>query len=328
MTTLYITEQNSILRKTGERLILQKDETVLLDIQCHRVDAVLLFGNVQFTTQAVHQLFEHGIEMALFTRSGNPVGHIASPMTKNITLRLAQFRKYDDNDFRLEISKTILEGKLRNSRALIRTQMKNKPGQDFSEETEALSRALKRVSRAETLSELFGIEGDAASHYFQALGQMVLPDFQFASRSRRPPQDPANALLSLTYTMIFNGIVSILDGLGFDPYLGFFHHPQYGRASLAADLMEEFRAPAGDRLVLNLINRKVLKIGDFYQKENGAYYLRREPMKTYFERLESHLTTEFVVNGTTRTFRKAFRHQAEKMARTMLDKDGYTPFLM
>lgn len=134
MATLYITEQNSVLRKTGERLILQKQEEILLDIQCHKIDAVLLFGNVQFTTQAVHQLFDHGIEMALFTRSGKLKGHIVSPATKNIHLRMAQFRKYEDGDFRLDISRAILSGKLTNTRTLLQRHAKNNPALGLSNE--------------------------------------------------------------------------------------------------------------------------------------------------------------------------------------------------
>ncbi len=120
MANLYLTEQNSILRKSGDRLIDQKDDETLLEVQCHKIDAVLIFGNVQFTTQAAHELLEHGIEMAILTRTGKLIGQITSPSTKNITLRLQQFKKYWDDEFKLTISKSIVAGKLKNCLSLIR----------------------------------------------------------------------------------------------------------------------------------------------------------------------------------------------------------------
>ncbi|VFQ43163.1 crispr-associated protein cas1 [Desulfoluna butyratoxydans] len=286
-----------------------------------------MFGHVQFTTQAVHQLFDHGIEMALLTRTGKLKGHLVSPSTKNIQLRLAQFRKYEDPDFRMAVSKAFLEGKLKNGLTFVRKFLKNHPLVDLSHEVEGLTEGLKASGRAQSLQELFGIEGTAASHHFKALGKMVLGEFAFSRRSKRPPEDPANALLSFTYTLVFNEIASLLDGLGFDPYLGFYHHPSYGRASLAADLMEEFRAPVADRFVLNLINRKTLKTEDFYIRENGGFYLKRDPMKRYFSEFEAFLNAGFSMNSGRTSFRKSFRSQAEKMARCLQGEDTYTPFI-
>ncbi|MBW2739371.1 MAG: CRISPR-associated endonuclease Cas1 [Deltaproteobacteria bacterium] len=127
MANLYLTEQNSILRKTGDRLIVQKQDEILLDVQCHKIDAVLIFGNVQFTTQAVHELFEHGIEMAILSRRGRLIGQITSPATKNITLRIQQFEKYTDNEFRLKLSVEIVTGKINNSLKVIRHFSYNHP---------------------------------------------------------------------------------------------------------------------------------------------------------------------------------------------------------
>lgn len=211
MATLYITEQNSVLRKTGDRLLLQKNDEILLDVQCHKIDAVLVFGNVQFTTQAVHELFDHGIEMAILTRSGKLKGQIVSPKTKNITLRLAQFKKYDDSGFRLGLSKVILSGKIKNSLNFIRRFSYNHPEIDLSPEIFEIESAEKKIESTSELDELFGVEGMAAKHHFKAFGKMVLKNFSFSKRSKRPPEDPVNALLSLSYTMIFNEISSLLD---------------------------------------------------------------------------------------------------------------------
>lgn len=330
MANLYLTEQNSVLRKSGDRLIVQKDNEILLEVQCHKIDAVLIFGNVQFTTQVVHELFEHGIEMAILTRTGKLIGQITSPTTKNIALRLQQFKRYWDGNFRLSLSKEIVAGKIKNCLHVIRQYSYNHPELHFETEASALKARLKEVGSAIQIDQLFGIEGNAARVYFDAFGKMLLSEFSFMGRKKRPSTDPVNALLSLTYTMIFNEIASLLDGLGFDPYLAYYHSIDYGRASLASDLMEEFRAPIADRLTLNLINNRIFQHEDFYSNpQDGGVYLKRESLKRYFVEYEGMLNREFIHPGTKEnaTFRKCFRLQAEGLASTIQNDERYIPFL-
>lgn len=329
MANIYLTEQQSILRKTGDRLIVEKDDQVLLDVQCHKIDAVLIFGNVQFTTQAVHELFEHGIEMAIHTRTGRLIGQITSPTTKNITLRIKQFKKYEDEIFRTRLAREIVAGKISNCLHLIRVFSYNHPDVDLKTETTALKAKQAAIGAAARIDQLLGLEGDAAKIYFQGFAKMLLGDFVFPGRRKQPPTDPVNAMLSLSYTMIFNEISSLLDGLGFDPYLGYFHTPSYGRASLAADLMEEFRAPIGDRLTTRLINNRVFSQDDFRPNPRGdGIYFKREAMKRYFAEYENMLNREFISpeSGERTSLRKCFRRQSEKMAVTIQEDAPYVPF--
>ncbi|MGA1871276.1 MAG: CRISPR-associated endonuclease Cas1 [bacterium] len=329
MANLYLTEQNSIVRKRGDRLIVEKNEEILLEVQCHKIDAVLIFGNVQFTTQTVHELFEHGIEMALLTRSGKLVGQITSPATKNITLRLQQFKKYEDNNFRLARGREIVAGKIKNSLNLIRLFSYNHPDLDFKSEINILCTKLHLVEAASGITQLLGYEGSAACAYFSAFGKMLLGEFHFPGRKKHPSTDPVNALLSLGYTMIFNEISSLLDGLGFDPYLAYYHSIDYGRASLASDLMEEFRSPIVDRLTLNLINTRIFSPTDFYSNpKSGGVFLKREALKRYFVKYESMLNGEFLHPETKQatTFRKCFRLQAERFAASIQNDTPYIPF--
>ena len=329
MPNLYITEQNSVLRKTGDRLIVQKDDETLLDVKCRNIEAVLIFGNVQFTTQVVHELFQHGIEMAILTKTGKLVGQITSPATKNIDLRLKQFKKYWDNDFRLTFSKEIVAGKIRNSINMMRRFSYNHPEKDFGKEKAAVIKAFENVKTAGTINELMGIEGSAAKSYFNAFGKMILSGFTFSGRKKHPSTDPVNALLSLTYTMAFNEIASLLDGLGFDPYLSYYHSADYGRASLASDLVEEFRAPVADRFTLHLVNDRILKIDDFYSNpKDGAVYLNREALKRYFAEYENMINYNFThpLSDENTTYRKCFRLQAENLALCLKTGSPYAPF--
>jgi len=330
MANLYLTEQNSILRKKGDRLIVQKEDQILLDVQCHKIDAVLIFGNVQFTTQAVHELFEHGIELAILSRTGRLIGQLTSPVSRNIVLRLAQFKKYEDDAFRLKISKTIVGAKIKNGLAFIRSFSYNHPEIGFTSETGKMMEALDKVDSADSTERLLGLEGSTATVYFKAFAKMVRGEFDFSGRKKRPPPDPVNAMLSLSYTMVFNDISSLLDGLGFDPYLGYFHKVQYGRASLAADLLEEFRAPVADRLVLNLINDRIFKTDDFHKNPKGdGIYFKRDALKRYFHEYETFLNREsaYPDTGEARSLRKSIRRQAEKLAAAIQGKGEYAPFV-
>jgi CRISPR-associated protein Cas1 len=328
MANLYLTEQGSILCKTGDRLIVRKEGEILLDVPCNKIDAILIFGNVQFTTQAVHELFEHGIEMAILTRTGRLIGQITSPATKNIELRVAQFKKYDDEAFKLNLSKSIVYGKIINSLTLLRVFSYNHPNAGIDEEISGVEALSKDVFRSDNIPSLRGIEGTVARMYFSGFSKMILGEFTFEGRKKHPSTDPVNALLSFGYTLIFNEISSLLDGLGFDPYLGYFHEVEYGRASLASDIQEEFRA-AVDRFTLNLINNNMLNKDGFYQNaKDGSVYMKREAMKKYFTEYEKNLNHEFKHpdTGENTTLRKCFRIQAEKLGSFIKTGEMYKPF--
>lgn len=147
MANLYLTEQGSVLHKTGNRLIVEKDDVILLDVQCNKIDTVLIFGNVQFTTQAVKELFEHGIEMALLTTSGRLIGQITSPFTKNVDLRLAQYERYRDSSYVLKTSKKIVAGKIQNGVELLRRFSYNHPDRSLQEEARQLERLRDEVEK-------------------------------------------------------------------------------------------------------------------------------------------------------------------------------------
>ncbi|MBI4765582.1 MAG: CRISPR-associated endonuclease Cas1 [Deltaproteobacteria bacterium] len=331
MANLYLTEQGSVLKKTGDRIIVQKEDEVLLDVPCNKIEAVLIFGNVQFTTQAVHELFENGIEMAILTRTGRLIGQLTSPATKNIELRVQQFKKYEDETFKLNFSKSIVQGKITNSLQMLRSFYYNHPEINLKEEIAAIEKAFLEIPGKATSEELNGVEGIAARYYFSGFGKMILGEFGFNGRKKYPAPDPVNGLLSLGYTMIFNEISSLLDGMGFDPYLGYFHKIEYGRASLASDLQEEFRAPLADRLTLKLINNRVLKKDDFYKNPKGeGVYLTREAMKRYFAEYEDFTNHEFIHPETKEktTLRKCFRIQIEKLASFIKGEKEYQPFLL
>jgi CRISP-associated protein Cas1 len=329
MAVLYVTEQGAVITKRGDRIRILKQEELLLDMPCHQIDAILVFGNVQITTQALAELLGQDIELALLSSRGRLRGQLTSPSTKNIELRIAQYKCCCDASFILNLSRRIVAGKLINERTMLQRFMDDHPEIDVKPEMELLRTNLKAVEEAQSTASLLGLEGSAASAYFEAFRKMIRADFDFPGRRRRPPTDPVNALLSFGYTLLFNEIGSLLDGLGFDPYMGVFHKPDYGRPSLAADLLEEFRSPVIDRFTLNLINNRMFRREDFQlHVPSGGLHLTPEAMKRYFAAYEDYLSQKFrdAENGEETSFRKSYRRQAEKLGQCMKNASLYRPF--
>ena len=329
MTNLYLIEQGSVVRKTGRRLIVEKNKEELLEIESFKVNTIFLFGNIHVTTPALTQILANDIELALLTRSGRLKGQVTPPFTKNVILRLAQYAQSQDPDICLKLAQIIVEGKVANSRRCLQRYQRNRPDAELDMHVVKLAEDIVKVKKAASLDSLLGYEGDSARTYFAGLAKACTSELKFTGRKRRPPPDPVNALLSLGYTLVTAEIMSLLDAAGFDPYLGVYHQTRYGRASLALDLMEEFRPDAVDRLALGLVNRRILtgKHFDHGAGDKGVR-LTREGMTLFFRAYEKHLTREIDGMGPSRktTLRKAFRRQVERLAKALVEGADYVAF--
>jgi len=326
MSTVYILEQGTKVEKKSKLLIVKKDEKVLLEIPEFKVERVFIFGNVQLTTQAIKFLLESGIDTAFFTIYGKLVGKLISIDSKNIMLRLAQYKAFNNEEFKLLIAKNIVEGKIKNMRTVLQKYNRNHPETNFSDLINELENYINELKYKTRISTVIGIEGCASATYFKAFGKMFRRELQFTVRSKRPPKDPINALLSLGYMLITSEMFSIVSAMGFDPYLGFLHSVEYGRQSLALDLIEEFRQVVIDRLTLEIINKEILKEEDFEEKEGGIY-LKEDSMRKYFEHYERRMLTSFQdEDGNEINFRKMFLKQAQKFAKSIQSGISYTTF--
>lgn len=343
MATLYLIEQNTILRKSSERLILSSRPSnklkspglrmhdVILELPCDDVDQVMLFGNIQVTTQALQQLLRFGIELAIFTQHGKLLGQLTPPKTKNIQLRVAQFQKYHDAGFVLDISKKIAKAKLQNGIKVSVNHRKNHPAAFTEEELNKLRKFLPKIDSADSAETLRGLEGAASAAYFRLFSRMFKPPWNFQKRTRRPPKDPVNAVLSFGYTIVNAELQAILDGIGFDPYLGFYHVIGYGRPGLALDLLEEFRHPIVDRLCLNLFNLNILTEDDFFKPAKGSVYLNTTGKKKFFKQYETVMgeyTSDVTPVTEGKSYRAIFQQRVYALANAVQDKQEYEPFLL
>lgn len=319
MAVIYLSEQNAILRKRGERLVVEKQNQVLLDVHQFKVSAVCLFGNVQFTTQAASLLLTKGIDLALFSLRGRLKGHLTPPWGKNALLRLRQYERVRDSQFALGVSKSIVRAKLANCAAVLARLARSQRQVDVAPHRTALEQGLHRLHAATDKEEARAIEGAATAAYFAALRAFVGPEWLFHLRQRRPPRDPVNALLSLGYVLLGNELQALIAGVGLDPYLGLYHDLRYGRASLALDVLEPFRAPVIDRLTLRLLNLKQLTPHDFQLHPTLGVRLAPQALKKYFAEYERWV-------AQPHPFRHLLRVEVGKLRRAIAKGEPYDAY--
>jgi CRISP-associated protein Cas1 len=309
----------------GELVVTKKRE-VLAEIPCDKLETIFLYGAVQVTTQALAELLDNGIELALFTMKGRLRGQVTPPKAKNVVLRMKQYEMVSAKDRCLDLARELIAAKIGNSAGLLRRLRIHHPGSVPLEPIQELGLQAERVKTVVSLEELRGVEGSAAARHFAALAGVVPSEIGFTGRNRRPPRDPMNALLSFGYVLVGNELQSLLDGMGFDPYIGFFHQLDYGRPSLALDLLEELRAPLVDRFSLGLLGRRQLTPDDFEQTPEKGCLLKREPLRRYFAAYEEELGRKIRVGDEDLSFRQVFRRQAERLARSLTAGEPYRSF--
>lgn len=323
MATLYLTEQGATLRKDSRRFIIELGGEVLAEVHEFKVDRVVVFGNIQITTQAIAFLFSKRIDTAFMTMQGKLKGRLTPLESRNVPLRLRHYELSQQQAFALEISKRMIAGKIANSISILARYQRNHPDVGFTPAIDRMSELQNEAMRKRTLESLRGVEGQSAAIYFECFGRMLRNDVQFSGRSRRPPTDPVNALLSFGYTLLYNEAIGVLALVGFDPYLGFFHGINYGRCSLALDLMEEFRHIVVDRLVVSSINLGMFQRHHFDVADDGGFYLKEEPRKKFLKEYEKLMTNEFLCGRTSEriSFRKALHEQALMLQRVLMNKN-------
>lgn len=327
MAPLYVVEQGAVLHRDGERLVARKEGQVLLSLPVFKVDSVIVFGAVQITTQAMAFLLANGIEVSFLSMEGRLKGRLMPAESKNVLLRVRQFERARDEEFRLQVARAIVAGKLMNARTALLRYARNHPEVDLSAAIEEMRKIIGAAEQAENVDVLRGLEGRGSAVYFQAFGRMVRGELGFDGRNRRPPTDPVNGMLSFGYSLLTQEMMGLVAAHGFDVYVGFYHDLRYGRPGLALDLVEEFRAPVVDGLVLWLANKRVLGPEDFETRpEDGAVLLRPWALRKYLVAYEQRVGREAPVRDEKPlTWREVFRRQVERMVRSVRFGVSYEP---
>jgi CRISPR-associated protein Cas1 len=252
-------------------------------------------------------------------------GKLVSMESKDVGLRLKQFEKFHDPVFRLEFSRLAVKAKIQNCVTLLQRQDRNHPELDIGKSIEDVQAIEEKALAAGAIDSLLGVEGSAAAAYFRVFGGLFRKGFMFTERTKRPPKDPVNALLSFGYALVTNELVTVLVNAGFDPFLGFFHELEQGRPSLACDLVEEFRYLM-DAFALMLVNKSVVTAADFENRDNGVF-LGEPGREKFFKQYEKRLNTEFGYKGQDVSYRKLFQKQAEELKNVVLEQKEYRPYV-
>lgn len=270
LNTLYVTTPDSYLSKDGLNVVVSRDGKELLRIPIHNIESIITFGYIGASPGLMKLCSDNGVSLTFLSPQGRFIGHLNGATRGNVLLRKKQYEIFDNDEICLNLGKIIISAKIQNSRSILRRHIRDYGDNDALIFCSKRLEHMKHKALSTTcLEDLRGIEGKAANIYFSVFNELILAQkdvFNFTERNRRPPRDEINAMLSFVYTLITNEMVSALETVGLDPYLGFMHAIRPGRPSLALDLIEEFRGYLGDRLVLSLINRRQIKRNDFIKQ--------------------------------------------------------------
>lgn len=286
LNTLYVTSENSYLSLDGENVVVSEDKAEVGRLPLHNLEGIVSFGYRGTSPALMGACAERNISLCYLTPQGKFLARIQGRVKGNVVLRQQQYASSRDENISLDIAKNCITGKVFNARWVLERAMRDHGMQIDMERVGSASKFLKNslelIQNSQSKEQLRGYEGEAASIYFGVFDEMILQqkrEFVFSGRSKRPPLDNVNALLSFVYTLLTNNITSALECVGLDPYVGYLHTERPGRVSLSLDLIEEFRAVLADRFVLSLINKKMISGKDFTKKENGAVLMSDELRK-------------------------------------------------
>lgn len=282
MDTIYVLQPGTYLRREGSALKVLKDGGVIDQIPVDGLKRLMLVGYVSLSGGVLDFLIKQRVETVFATPTGRFRARLALDEHRHVTLRIAQYHKLTDETFSLKTAGRIVRGKIINMYRLLLLRARQYQD-EFLRNAAARLRALDTsVKNSQNLDVLRGLEGAATRIYYSTFKRLIRNEsFTFNGRNRRPPLDPINAMLSFVYTLLTNEVLSAINACGLDPYLGSLHEVSYGRPSLACDLVEEYRCFLGDRLVLGLVNRKVVKSDDFiYRNPPPAEFIDESEMKS------------------------------------------------
>jgi CRISPR-associated endonuclease Cas1 len=337
LNTLYINQPDVYLSLDGDNIVLHKEEEKLARLPLHNLESIVAFGYTGASPALMGYCAERNISLVFMSMNGRYLARVVGESRGNVVLRKKQYRVAEDEVASARIARNFIVGKLYNQKWMLERMTRDYPQridiERFKELSGQLSAIMQEARACEELEQLRGLEGQAAYGYFKLFNDMILQqkeDFVFRGRSRRPPLDKVNAMLSLAYTLLANDVASALEGVGLDAYVGFLHRDRPGRVSLALDVMEELRGVYADKFVLTMINKRIVGPDDFWVKENGAVILKDEARKNFLSAWQSKkqekITHPYL--GEAISWGLVPHAQALLLARYLRgDLDEYPPFL-
>jgi len=337
LNTLFVTTQGAYLAKDGETVAVSVDKEIRLRLPIHTLGGIVCFGRVSMSPFLMGFCAERDVGVSFLTEHGRFLARVQGPVAGNVLLRREQYRRADDPVGAAAVAGSVITGKIANCRTVLQRFLRDHgdkvDGVSLRQAVKRLGVALSQVGKGDNVDSLRGIEGDAARCYFGVFDHLITvqkDDFRYTGRSRRPPLDNINCLLSFLYTLLLHDCRSALEAVGLDPAVGFLHRDRPGRPGLALDLMEEFRPFLADRLALSLVNRGQVRGDGFTVAEGGAVRMDDETRKTVLVAYQKRKQEEIVHPFLEEKMEAGLlpHMQAMLLARYLRgDLDGYPPFV-
>ncbi len=337
LNTLFVTTQGSYLTREGETVLVRIEHETKLRIPIHTLDSIVCFGQVSCSPPMMGLCGERNVTLSFLSERGKFLARVHGPISGNVLLRREQYRRADDEEASAQIARAVVAAKIANSRTVLLRAVRDRPEHEgvpaLQEAAKRLVHVLEDLKSPLPLNTIRGLEGEAARNYFGVFDHLITAQkesFFFHHRSRRPPLDNVNGLISFLYTLLVHDVTSALEAVGLDPAVGYLHRDRPGRPGLALDLMEEFRSYFADRLALSLINRQQIKGKGFRTTETGAVLMDDDTRKTvlvaYQKRKQEEIQHPFLEEKVAIGLLPHI--QALLLARYHRgDLDGYPPFL-
>ena len=337
LNTLFVTTEGSYLSKDGQAIVVRRERKSVLRVPLHNLDGVVCFGRVGASPLAMQACAEAGVRLSFADTNGRFRAAVVGFSPGNVLLRREQYRWADDPTLSLDVANVMVSAKIANARSVLlrgaRDTTDDQARQALEQAAERIAVLVRSSPQVKSMDELRGLEGESARVYFSVFSKLVTakePAFRFVGRSRRPPLDPVNCLLSFLYAMLAHDARSACEATGLDAAVGFLHRDRPGRPGLALDLMEEFRAFLVDRLALSLINRRQVAASGFVTSASGAVLMddatRKAVLVAYQKRKQQAITHPFL--GEKTSVGLLVHLQARLLARRLRgDIDAYVPFI-
>ena len=333
MSYLYVCEQGASIGITENRFQVRYKDGMIRSIPAEPLEIIEVFGKVQITTQCMEECLKRGVNILFYSTNGAYYGRLISTSHVNVQRQRRQAALDQDIEFKMNFSKKIIDAKIRNQIVILRRYARNRKA-DIEQEIIAMQNMHKKLIGAKSIDQIMGYEGRAAKIYFKVLGNLIVPEFKFTGRTKRPPLDPFNSMISLGYSIVLNELYGKIEGKGLNPYFGVMHKDREKHPTLASDLMEEWRAVLIDSIALSMLNGHELVEEDFYREPDGpGIFLTQEAFKKYIKKLEVKFRTEnnyLSYTDYSVSFRKALDLQVGQFVKAIEtgNVDEYMPVVI
>lgn len=326
MASIYITENGTYLHKRGGKLLIDKEETTITEVPLELVENITVTNTTQISSSLITECLTKNIPISWMSTSGKMYGSLLAPSFVDIFKQKQQFDLIEEKDFYFKLAQKIVSAKIHNQLVLLRRYNRNIKSEKVHELINYLANTQKNIKYTSDNNELLGYEGLASRTYFSALGMLINKPFQFTKRTKQPPRDPFNTMLSMGYSILFNEILSNIIAIGLHPYIGFFHQLAKGHPALVSDLIEEWRAVIVDALVISLIKRGSITENMFTLNKKGCYF-SPEGKKIFLNAYNKKINTENKYISGEHSYRDSLRIQCQNYAQAISNKniDIYTP---